>query len=85
MPRSARTAKTDVFVPPVVKPVSMEVRPRNAEFAWLREHAQEYQGQWVVLDGSELVASGPHLRDVLRRLSPAERERNPLFHWVDTD
>lgn len=85
MPRSARTAKTDVFAPPVVKPVPIQDRPRNAEFAWLREHAQEYVEQWVVLDGSELVASGPRLQDVLRRLTPAQRERNPLFHWVDTD
>jgi len=85
MPRSARTEKPDVFAPPVVKPVPIQDRARDAEYAWLREHAQEYRGQWVVLDGSELVASGPRLRDVRQQLTAADRERDPLFHWVDTD
>ena len=85
MSHSARTVKADVFAPPVVKSVPLQDRPRDAEFAWLRDHAQDYNGQWVVLDGPTLLASGPNLRDILRLLTPEQRERNPLFHRVDLD
>jgi hypothetical protein len=85
MSHSARTTKADVFAPPVVKPVPLQDRARDAEFAWFRDHAQDYRRQWVVLDGGKLLASGPQLRDILRKLSSPERDRDPLFHWVDTD
>jgi hypothetical protein len=29
------------------------------EFRWLSEHAREYVGQWVALDGDRLIAHGP--------------------------
>ncbi len=85
MAHSARTVKPDVFAPPVVKPVPLQDRARHAEFTWLRDHAQNHRGQWVVLDGARLLASGPQLQDILRKLSSLERDRDPLFHWVDTD
>jgi hypothetical protein len=34
------------------------------EFRWLSEHAREYAGQWVALDGDRLIAHGPDARDV---------------------
>jgi hypothetical protein len=77
--------KADVFAPPLVKSVPLQDRARDAEFAWLRNHAQDHKGQWVVLNGAMLLAWGPRLQDILRKLSSAERERDPLFHWVDTD
>ena len=85
MAHSARTVKPDVFAPPVVKPVPLQDRARDAEFTWLRDHAQNHRGQWVVLDGGKLLGSGPQLQDILRKLSSPERDRDPLFHWVDTD
>ena len=74
-----------MFARPVVKSVPLQDRARDMEFAWLRKHAQDHRGEWVVLDGASLLASGPELKDILRKLSPAERERDPLFHWIDTD
>lgn len=85
MSAPARPAGIDVFAPPVVKRSTLLDRDRSAEFAWLRAHAKEYAGQWVALDGGKLLGSGFLLRDVLDRLSAAERASNPLFHRVDID
>ena len=76
---------TDVSAPPTVKTASVVDRPRPAEFDWLRENAREYAGQWVALDGSRLLGVAPDLEDLLRRLQPADRELNPLFHRIDLD
>lgn len=37
---------------------------RDEENAWLRAHAREYEGQWVVLEGGTLVAVGSGLQEV---------------------
>jgi hypothetical protein len=84
MPTPGRTV-IDISAPPVVKAVAVVDRSRTAEFDWLREHARKYAGQWVALDGTRLLAADPHLEDLLRRLTDADRRRNPLFHRVDTD
>lgn len=84
MVHSTRTV-ADFSAPPNAKAVPIVERTRAAEFEWLRQHAREYAGQWVVLDGSRLLGVGPDLREVLRRLTPAERELNPLFHRIDLD
>ncbi len=34
------------------------------EQEWLRIHGQEYSGQWVALDGEELLSHGPDARKV---------------------
>jgi hypothetical protein len=68
-----------------VKAVPLQDRPRHAEFAWLREHAREHAGQWVALDGTTLLGTADRLKDLLARITPAERARNPLFHRVDVD
>lgn len=60
-------------------------RPRDAEFAWLKEHAQEYPGHWVALDGVNLLGSALRLKDLLQQLGSLVQERNPLFHRVDVD
>jgi len=39
-----------------------EFEQKNEKFRlalqWLEEHKEEYEGQWVVLDGDELIAHG---------------------------
>lgn len=37
----------------------------EAETQWLKDHAAEFAGQWVVLDGYRLVASGPEAKPLL--------------------
>jgi hypothetical protein len=50
-----------------------EQNPRDAELAWLRAHerelAKQYAGQWIAVDGSELVAIAPDLLDLLQQAS----------------
>jgi hypothetical protein len=38
------------------------VQPRALEMRWLAEHEAEYAGQWLALDGDQLVSCGtdPH-------------------------
>jgi hypothetical protein len=36
----------------------------SRELRWLKEHRQEYMGQWVALDGDRLVAHGTNGREV---------------------
>jgi hypothetical protein len=75
----------DVFAPAAIKAVPVADRPREAEFAWLREHASEYAGQWVALDGARLLGAAPKLEELLSRITAADRARRPLFHRVDAD
>lgn len=48
----------DPRVPPIKQP---DYRP---SMLWLTEHAREYAGQWVALDGDRLIAHGPDARAV---------------------
>lgn len=48
-------------------------RPRDREMAWLREHQHEYKGQWVALDGDELVAASPDRAELERKVKEAGR------------
>lgn len=36
----------------------LPVRDRSREHEWLEKHRDEYDGQWVVLDGDKLIAAG---------------------------
>jgi hypothetical protein len=80
-----RAGQVDVFAPASVKVVPVVDRPREAEFAWLCEHASEYAGQWVALDGASLLGAAPKLQELLTRIAAADRARRPLFHRVDVD
>ena len=42
----------------------LPVKDRSRETEWLREHRDEYAGQWVALDGGRLIASGDDLKRV---------------------
>ncbi len=56
-PEPPKTA-LDPRVPPISQP---DYRPA---MRWLAEHAREYAGQWVALDGDRLIAHGPDARAV---------------------
>ena len=36
----------------------------SSELQWLKEHREEYVGQWVALDGDRLLAHGTNAREV---------------------
>lgn len=52
------------------------------DFRWLREHAQEYDGQWVALRNGELLASASSLKEVLSALKELEPEQATLLHRI---
>lgn len=54
---------------------------RAREFQWLREHAKEYGGHWVALDGDRLVASGTRAKPVV--LAARRSGVHPLIHYVE--
>jgi len=39
-------------------------KDRSKENAWLAEHRDQYDGQWVALDGDRLLAHGHKLKEV---------------------
>lgn len=55
---------------------------RRREYAWLREHRDEYAGQYVALDGDQLVAHAGELRELHRLVREAGAYR-PFFVRVE--
>jgi hypothetical protein len=41
-------------------------KDRSREWTWLAEHSDEYAGQWVALDGDQLLAHGLQFKEVLQ-------------------
>ena len=46
---------------------NLPVKDRSREHEWLRQHRDEYDGQWVALDGDRLLAHGLDLKEVDRK------------------
>lgn len=42
----------------------LPVRDRSREYAWLASHCDEYDGQYVALDGDALIAAGASAKEV---------------------
>jgi len=64
------------------KPVRVEMIDVSREMQWLKEHRQEYTGQWVALDGDRLVAYGKDAREVYQAAKEAGVEV-PLVEYID--
>ena len=72
---SAASTKTKA---PRDKRVSCEPMPdRTKEHQWVREHKNEYAGQWVALDGDTLIAASPIQQEVWNALG-TDRVPTPL-------
>jgi len=56
---------------------------RSREMRWIKEHREEYAGQWVALDGDQLLSHGIDARQVFadaRRLATA-----PFFAHLEPE
>jgi Family of unknown function (DUF5678) len=56
---------------------------RSREMRWIKEHREEYAGQWVALDGDQLLSHGTDARQVFadaRRLAIA-----PFFAHLEPE
>lgn len=52
------------------------------ELRWLVEHAPEYAGQWVAIDGDRLIAYGPNANEVFDA-ADADGAHLPLVTFVE--
>lgn len=55
---------------------------RTPDYQWIRDHAQDYRGQWVALDHGKLIAAAASLRELLDRVKPLRSEHRPLLHQI---
>jgi hypothetical protein len=75
-----------VLAPPVArvvqggKGISREQTER--ETTWLREHAPEHLGCWIVLDGDRLIAANPSLRAVLEEADRLGGPEQGSLHYI---
>jgi plasmid stability protein len=51
--------------PPRVLARDLPIKDRAREVEWLKNHRDEYAGQWVALNGEKLIASGDDLKQVV--------------------
>jgi hypothetical protein len=63
-----------------LQPIPMPDSTR--EFQWLAEHARQYKGQWVALDGDRLIAHGND-HDAVFAAAQADGAYLPLIHFVE--
>lgn len=59
----AQTGKVEI-PPGRVIGISAQFNDRAKEYQWLKEHQREYIGQWVALDGDQLIAHGFNAKEV---------------------
>ncbi len=72
-----------VLARPTVRRVKeARARSRRTEYEWLKQHACEYEGEWVALNGDNLIAAAPKLADVMRRARASGEAADALFHFV---
>ncbi len=56
---------------------------RKKEFKWIREHGDKYRGQWVALDGDDLIGFAPTLKNLLAKASSGDQQGRPIFvHYL---
>jgi len=63
---------------------SNELEPdRTPEFTWLREHAKDYPGQWVILAEDQLLAHSEELQEAYDAVKDIKTNRRPLLYYID--
>jgi hypothetical protein len=67
-----------------IKPAKLPYIDRSKEMQWLREHRQEYLGQWVLLWGDQLLASGPDPVPLVAEVRARGIARPLIVHVHDT-
>lgn len=72
-----------LLAPPTYELIPADNRDRSDEIQWLKEHANEYRGQWVAVLENQLLAHSPVLRDLMRRLDEVAPGVPALLHFIE--
>lgn len=56
---------------------------RSREARWLANSAQAHRGQWVAIEGDQLLASSESLAVLKACLAEIDPPPKPLLHWVE--
>jgi len=72
-----------LVAPPTYKLSPARGFDRSAEIQWLKEHAEEYRGEWVALIGSELLGHSSELRDLMKHLRAEAPEIPALLQYIE--
>jgi hypothetical protein len=67
---------------PVTKTSEKRDIDRTLDYQWIRDHAQDYRGQWVALDKGELLSAATSLRELLDHVKALRSEHRPLLHQI---
>jgi Family of unknown function (DUF5678) len=67
---------------PITKTSRKRDIDRALDYQWIRDHAQEYRGQWVALYNGELLGAATSLRELLDRVKSLRSEHRPLLHQI---
>ena len=57
------------------------MKDRTREMKWIEEHKHEYVGQWVALDGDQLIVASP-IRAEISAAIKADGAELPLVHRI---
>lgn len=77
-------AEPPVTKAPLDKRVPCEpMRDFSREWQWIAEHKHEYAGQWVALEGDQLVAASHIQQEVWEALKTASA-KEPLVHRISS-
>lgn len=71
-----------VLALPVIHISSKHDTDRSFEFNWLRTNGHKYRGQWVAIEGENLLATALTLRSLRDQLRNEYPYRSPLIHRV---
>ena len=74
-------------VPVAASREGVDPLPRQDEIRWIQAHAGDLaalDGQWIVVEGFRLVASGPRLVDVVAE-AEAQGIQNPFVYRVQKE
>ena len=58
---------------------------RSKEVAWIRRHGNKYRGQWVAINGDDLLATATSLNTLLKKIQRNDKGNSPLVHYFVPD
>lgn len=69
---------------PPVRPARLRPIDRSRELAWISQHRSEYAGEWVVLDGGQLIGHGDDPGLLVER-ARAQGVQRPLVTRIEEE